>query len=146
MLSKWFEAARLNIFFRNSRGATGPKGLVGTLIGGVVAAVSGLFLARLLGAVVQALIVRRMGVTLYGEYATLLISLGLFASLLGLGLDTWLLQEGGRDPANLAQHMRAVLAIKGRCCAGVAGASGGHLVEPDRPGAGVCRRRARDHF
>jgi O-antigen/teichoic acid export membrane protein len=119
MLSKWFESARLNTFFRNSRAAAGPKGLVGTLIGGVVAAVSGLFLARLLGAVVQALIVRRMGVTLYGEYATLLISLGLFASLLGLGLDTWLLQEGGRDPANLAQHMREVLTIKGVAALGL---------------------------
>jgi O-antigen/teichoic acid export membrane protein len=112
MLSKWFESSRLNTFLRNSRDGDAPKGLVRTLIGGVVAAVSGLFLSRLLGAVVQALIVRRLGVTLYGEYATLLISLSLFASLLGLGLDTWLLQEGGRDSANLAQRMREVLAIK----------------------------------
>jgi O-antigen/teichoic acid export membrane protein len=121
MLSKWLESSRLNTFLRNSRASDAPKGLVRTLIGGVVAAVSGLFLSRLLGAVVQALIVRRLGVTLYGEYATLLISLSLFASLLGLGLDTWLLQEGGRDPANLAQRMREVLAIKGIAALGLLG-------------------------
>jgi O-antigen/teichoic acid export membrane protein len=109
MLSKWIETYRLHI---SSPKGVAPNGLVGTLIGGVAAGVSGLFLSRALGAVAQALIVRRLGVALYGEYAALLVSLSLLASLLGLGFDTWLLQAGGRDPQKLAQHMRQVLAIK----------------------------------
>jgi O-antigen/teichoic acid export membrane protein len=116
MLSKWIETYRLRAVSGNS---AGPKSLVSTLIAGVSAAISGLFLSRLLGAVVQALIVRRLGPALYGQYATLTVSLSLFASLLGLGLDTWLLQEGGRDPANLPQYMRQVLAIKTMAAAGV---------------------------
>lgn len=88
------------------------RSLVRTLIAGVTAAVSGLFLARLLSALAGVLMVRKMGVALYGEYASLMVSLSLFASLLGLGFDTWLLQEGGRDPENLARSMRQVLAIK----------------------------------
>jgi O-antigen/teichoic acid export membrane protein len=108
-VTKWLQAARHRTFFP-AGGA--PGGLVRTLIAGVTAAVSGLFLSRLLNTVANVLIVRRLGVTLYGEYASLMVSLGLLASLLGLGLDTWLLQEGGRDPANLARSMRQVLAIK----------------------------------
>lgn len=61
---------------------------------------------------VQILIVRRLGTLLYGEYATVTTSLGLLASLLGMGLDTWILQEGGRDPASLVQNVWQVLFVK----------------------------------
>lgn len=109
MLSRWFQASRL-LLVSGKGGA--PRSLVATLVNGVAAAISGMFLSRLLGAVAQALVVRRLGLTLYGEYAALAVSLSLFAGLLGLGLDTWLLQEGGRDPANVSVPMRQVLALK----------------------------------
>ncbi|MDP9314550.1 MAG: oligosaccharide flippase family protein [Chloroflexota bacterium] len=89
-----------------------PTALVKVLFSQVAAAISGAFIARLLMTLVQILIVRRLGTLLYGEYATVTTSLGLLASLLGMGLDTWILQEGGRDPASLAQNVWQVLFVK----------------------------------
>ncbi len=89
-----------------------PTALVKVLFSQVAAAISGAFIARLLMTLVQILIVRRLGTLLYGEYATVTTSLGLLASLLGMGLDTWILQEGGRDPASLVQNVWQVLFVK----------------------------------
>lgn len=110
MLSRWLHAARQWSYGKSEQT---PGGLARILVGGFVAAVSGMFLARALGTLAQILIVRQLGPALYGEYTALVVSLSLFASLLGLGLDTWLLQEGGRDPANVSHPMLQVLAIKG---------------------------------
>lgn len=88
------------------------KTLVKVLFSQVAAAISGAFIARLLMTVVQILIVRQLGTQLYGEYATVTTTLGLLASLLGMGLDTWILQEGGRDPASLAHNVWQVLFVK----------------------------------
>lgn len=110
MQSRWLQAIR-----RLSQAQNQPEsgGLARVLVRGLLAAVSGMFLARALGTLAQILIVRQLGPALYGEYTALVVSLSLFASLLGLGLDTWLLQEGGRDPENVSQPMLQVLAIKG---------------------------------
>ena len=109
MLSRWLQAARR--LSPNETAAPGG-GLVRVLAGGLAAAVSGMFLSRALGTLAQILIVRTLGPALYGEYTSIVVSLSLFASLLGLGLDTWLLQEGGRDPENVSHPMLQVLAVK----------------------------------
>ncbi len=109
MRSRWPQASR---FFSSVLPLRSSQSLVATLINGVIAAVSGMFLSRFLSTVAQILIVRRLGPALFGEYAALMVSLSLFTSLLGLGLDTWLLQEGGRDSENVSQPMIQVLVLK----------------------------------
>ena len=86
--------------------------LIATLIRGVSAAITGVFLAYFLSGLAQILIVRQLGKLLYGEYATLTATLGLLASLLGFGLDVWVLSEGGRDKASLATNVAHVLRAK----------------------------------
>jgi len=105
---KWLEVRLLQHLPNTSR----QSQLVGGLISGLSAAISGVFLSYLLSATVQTLIVRQLGRLLYGEYATLVAALGLMTSLLGFGLDIWLLNEGGRAPANLARNIAHVLRIK----------------------------------
>lgn len=88
------------------------KTLLGTLVRGVSAAITGVFLSYFLSGFVQILIVRQLGKLLYGEYATLTATLGLIASLLGFGLDVWVLSEGGRDSNTLALNIAHVLWAK----------------------------------
>jgi O-antigen/teichoic acid export membrane protein len=91
-----------------------PEGssLITTLVSGVAASIISLFISRILGAIAQVLIIQRLGVFHNGEYTTLTVLLSLFGSLLGFGLDIWLLQEAGREPANLSLIMRQVLILK----------------------------------
>ncbi len=86
--------------------------LIARLIGGFSAAVTGVFLSYFLAGLVQIVIVRQLGRLLYGEYALLTATLGLLASLLGFGLDVWVLSEGGRNTANLARNIAHVLRAK----------------------------------
>ena len=88
------------------------KNLIGSLVRGLSAAITGVFAAYFLSGFVQILIVRQLGKLLYGEYATLTATLGLMASLLGFGLDVWVLSEGGRDHATLAVNIGHVLRAK----------------------------------
>jgi O-antigen/teichoic acid export membrane protein len=97
---------------RAGAGASGPRSLAGVLIDGVAAAISGLFLSRLLMTFYQVAIVRLLGPELYGQYSSVTATLALFTSVLGLGLDTWLLHEVGRHPARAARDVRAVLLLK----------------------------------
>jgi hypothetical protein len=47
-----------------------------------------------------------------------LSSLALIASIIGFGLDTWLLREGGRNPTKLLDYAASVLVTKfiAACC------------------------------
>lgn len=82
------------------------------LIKGAIAAFSGTFLSMLLGAITQIIIVRELGVALYGEYAAITAALGLMAIVLGVGLDTWILHEVSRRPERLATAIWDVLILK----------------------------------
>ncbi len=83
------------------------------LIRGFVAVAAGSFLGRILSAVAGILLVRYFdGPALYGQYATLVTTLTLMSNLLGLGFDTWLLREGGRDPSLLSFNARRLLVLK----------------------------------
>lgn len=86
--------------------------LVVTFVRGIFAAISGTTLAYLLGAITTVLIARELGVNGYGEYATIMASLGLLSNLLGLGLDTWLVGEGARLPHQLNTLAWQVLFLK----------------------------------
>src|SRR6266508_8818 len=107
-LYRWIEVRLLQRLPDSTRRSQ----LVGSLVRGLSAAISGVFLAYFLSALAQILIVRQLGKLLYGEYATLAATLGLVASLLGFGLDIWLLNEGGRAPADLGRNIAHVLRIK----------------------------------
>ena len=109
MLSRWLQTSLQRLFLVQ---VPGSRNLVTVLVNGVVTAVSGLLISRVLGMFAQVLIIQRLGLLHNGEYTNLTVLLSLFASLLGLGLDTWLLQEGGRDPENLTYYMRQVLGLK----------------------------------
>lgn len=107
--SKWLDMSRLRAYY-DERNLTG---LVHKLVGGISAGIAGIVLANVLGAVAQTLIVRQLGPALYGEYSTIIASLGLLASLLGIGLDTWVLAEGSRHPESLVRNVWSVLLLKG---------------------------------
>ena len=62
----------------------------------VVIAVGGVTLARLLGSLTQVVLARRMGLTDFGVYTTFFTLLGPVIMVSSMGLDTWLLREGGR--------------------------------------------------
>ncbi|WP_322817275.1 lipopolysaccharide biosynthesis protein [Chloroflexus sp.] len=90
---------------------TSPAMLI--LIRGFVAVAAGSLLGRILSAVAGILLVRYFdGPALYGQYATLVTTLTLMSNLLGLGFDTWLLREGGRDPSLLSFNARRLLVLK----------------------------------
>src|SRR5262245_29278562 len=105
---KWFQTA----FTRRTIEQERSQPLTSVLLGGVAASTVAAIVARLLSIIAQVLIARHLGVLLYGRYGTLIATLSLLASLLGLGLDTWLLQEGGRNPGGLSQNLWQVLLLK----------------------------------
>lgn len=84
-----------------------------TLARGFAAVTAGALLGRVLSAVSGLLLVRYFNSpALYGQYATLIATLVLMSNVLGLGFDTWLLREGGRDPAQLSFNARRLLVFK----------------------------------
>ena len=88
------------------------------LLSGASVAVIGDLLARALSLILTILVTRRLGPTLYGEYTSILASLALVSSVIGFGLDTWLLREGGRYPTRLLDFSASVLLTKlgAACC------------------------------
>lgn len=88
------------------------------LLSGASVAVVGDLLARTISLILTVLVTRALGPTLYGEYTSVLSSLALIASIIGFGLDTWLLREGGRNPTKLLDYAASVLLTKfiAACC------------------------------
>ncbi|WP_298818496.1 lipopolysaccharide biosynthesis protein [Chloroflexus sp.] len=83
------------------------------LIRGVATVTAGAIFGRTLSAIAGILLVRYFnGPELYGQYVTLMTTLALMSNLLGLGFDTWLLREGGREPDQLALNARRLLIFK----------------------------------
>jgi O-antigen/teichoic acid export membrane protein len=89
-----------------------PSTLLRSILAGGSVAYAGELVARALQLLVNTQINRALGPALLGQYSGVLAILSIIGSLLGFGLDTWLLREGGREPAALGRHMRAVLLIK----------------------------------
>ncbi len=73
---------------------------------------SGSALANGLTIITLLLIARHFGADEYGRYAASLALVSLSSIIFNLGLDIWLLREGGRLPDQLSISMGSVLAIK----------------------------------
>ncbi|GAB4204409.1 MAG: lipopolysaccharide biosynthesis protein [Roseiflexaceae bacterium] len=109
-LYQWLKTHRQQILA--PVGPNTSNALIRALVAGMTAAVSGLFLSRLLSTIAQILIVRELGPERNGEYGTIVASLGLLASFLGWGLDTWLLKSIGRSPDELPRYVWNVILLK----------------------------------
>ena len=79
---------------------------IGTLFSGSIIAQGMTALALLLTA-------RQLGVDDYGQYAACVAISSMASILFSLGLDLWLLREGGREPANLPIYAGSILGLKG---------------------------------
>jgi O-antigen/teichoic acid export membrane protein len=112
------KAYRDALILRQTDQLTDRSSLAATFVRGILAAISGTTLSYLLGAMITVLIARELGVSSYGQYTTIMASLGLLSNFLGLGLDTWLLGEGARQPRQLDTFAWQVLFLKmGGACA-----------------------------
>jgi O-antigen/teichoic acid export membrane protein len=86
--------------------------LLSRILSGSLIVLAGDMLSRAISLVVKLRLAEALGVQRYGDYTALVTALAVLGSLLGFGLDTWLLREGGREPARLATNLRSVLLIK----------------------------------
>ena len=73
---------------------------------------SGSLVAQGMTAAALLLTARQLSVEGYGQYAACVSLTSLASILFSLGLDLWLLREGGREPQRLAAYTGSVLGIK----------------------------------
>jgi len=95
--------------------ATNPSRLnlsVHFVANNLVVLLSGTFISQALVAVTLLLIARQLGRARYGEYMACFTLITILVTLFSLGLDQWLLREGGRNPRGLGEHVGSVLLIK----------------------------------
>jgi O-antigen/teichoic acid export membrane protein len=83
------------------------------VLGNVAALFSGSTVAQGATAVALLLTARQLGVEAYGQYAACFVLASVTAVVYNLGLDIWLLREGGRDASRLGEMVGSVMAIKG---------------------------------
>jgi O-antigen/teichoic acid export membrane protein len=77
------------------------------------ALISGSGLARVFSALAFMIIARRLGPDAFGQFASSLSIVGIISVLFSLGLDGWLLRNGGDDKSTISRSSAASLAIKG---------------------------------
>jgi O-antigen/teichoic acid export membrane protein len=77
----------------------------------VVVAIAGVLLARLLGSLTQFALARLMNLSDFGMYTTLYALLGPVVMITNMGLDTWLLRQGGNAP-DLDRVISQVFALR----------------------------------
>ncbi|MGC8799854.1 MAG: oligosaccharide flippase family protein [Chloroflexus sp.] len=83
------------------------------LIQGFITVAASAMFSRILSAITAILLIRYFASpVLYGQYATIVTQLTLISTFLGLGIDTWLLREGGRDPEQLSMNARRLIVLK----------------------------------
>ncbi len=82
------------------------------LISNIMALLSGTTIAQALKMITLLLIARQLGVRLYGLYASSIATLTVSAVIFNLGLDTWLLREGGKKSETIYFLFSVVLNIK----------------------------------
>ena len=98
----------------NEAGETAPRQLTSwrQVLGNVLALLSGTTLARVVAAIASVLIARAIGPEAYGQYSATLALVGLTTILFSLGLDSWLLYQGGKDRENLTLRYSSALTVK----------------------------------
>jgi O-antigen/teichoic acid export membrane protein len=89
-----------------------PKLAVRKVIGNVIALFSGTAAAQAMTALAMFLTARRLGAAAYGQYAACFALAGLSAVIFNLGLDTWLLREGGQGRISLGRLVGSSLTLK----------------------------------
>ncbi|GAB4580207.1 MAG: lipopolysaccharide biosynthesis protein [Anaerolineales bacterium] len=82
------------------------------VIGNITALFSGSVVAQGLTALTLLLTARQLGPGGYGQYTGSFALVSFTGILFNLGLDVWLLREGGRDPERLKDNAGSVLALK----------------------------------
>ncbi len=83
-----------------------------TIFESVATLFSGSVVAQGMTALALLLTARQLGADKYGQYAACVALSGMTAIVFSLGLDIWLLREGGRSPKQLVQNAGSVLGIK----------------------------------
>jgi O-antigen/teichoic acid export membrane protein len=73
---------------------------------------SGSAISQGMNAITLLLIARQLGPHLYGQYTSSIIFVTFFSFFFNIGLDIWLLHEGGIDPSNIAQLTGSIFIIK----------------------------------
>lgn len=81
-------------------------------LAGIFTLLGGSALARVLSAIVMIVIARQMGPQAYGQYSGSLALIGLTTAFFSLGLDSWLLYAGAREPEKLHTRFTSALSIK----------------------------------
>ena len=84
-----------------------------TIVENITTLFSGSIVAQGMTALALLLTARQLSVAGYGQYAACIAITSMASILFSLGLDLWLLREGGREPGELATYAGSVLAIKG---------------------------------
>jgi O-antigen/teichoic acid export membrane protein len=82
------------------------------VVANVLALLSGSAFARALSAIILIVIARQIGPEAYGQYSASIAFVGLTTVLFSLGLDGWLLYQGGRDPEQLDVWFTSALSLK----------------------------------
>jgi len=83
------------------------------ILGNVASLLSSSVLSQGMTALALLLTARQLGVDGYGQYAGSFVLTSFAAIAFNLGMDIWLLREGGRDVGRLGELLGTVLAIKG---------------------------------
>ena len=82
------------------------------IVGSIATLLSGSVVAQGMTALALLLTARQLKVDGYGQYAACISITSMLAILFSLGLDVWLLREGGRTPSKIAELASSVLSIK----------------------------------
>jgi O-antigen/teichoic acid export membrane protein len=83
------------------------------IISNIATLFSGSVVAQGMTALTLLLTARQLQVDSYGQYAACITLTGMLSILFSLGLDIWLLREGGKAPHNVGILAGSVLGIKG---------------------------------
>ncbi len=83
------------------------------IISSIAALFSGSIISQGMTALALLVTARQLEVNGYGQYAACITITGMLSILFSLGLDNWLLREGGRSPSQIAEIAGSVLGIKG---------------------------------
>jgi O-antigen/teichoic acid export membrane protein len=103
---------RSSMGIQSSLARIAESSLFAKILSGSSIALIGDMATRGLSFIVKLRLTEALGLQIFGEYTTQVSALGILGGLLGFGLDTWLLREGGRNPESLSTGLRSVLTLK----------------------------------
>jgi hypothetical protein len=96
------------------------------IIANIATLFSGSIVAQGMTALTLLLTARQLQVDSYGQYAACITLTSMLSILFSLGLDIWLLREGGKAPHQIGDLAGSVLGVKGGNCL----IPGGTIIRP----------------